>query len=185
MRSDMHKVIVERPRLGHSERSRKTARRWSPTELGRVAAEGEDYDSGPRRAAASRHGKSLNEHLKPLLRYLRKQVGRPWNKVYSELREVIDSRSTVRQHILDHVHWEVATSIELVEEHNRQFPYEFSAWGGRRPVNGLYVDPRTGLLRRTPVRPRIRGGQWLGDSRYRLGERGIALPEGRWSSGTR
>ena len=37
MRSDMHKVIVERPRRGHSERSKKTARRWSPNDLASVA----------------------------------------------------------------------------------------------------------------------------------------------------
>src|SRR5258708_27864728 len=87
MRSDMHKVIVERPRmLRGAPRNRKTALRLNISGSALAAADGDDYDSGPRRASSARHDKHLNENLAPLRRYLESQVGRPWDKVYSEIR---------------------------------------------------------------------------------------------------
>ena len=46
--------------------------------------------------------RSLNENLAPLRRYLHAQVGRPWNKVFSEIC-CIDRRNTVQQHIHQHI----------------------------------------------------------------------------------
>jgi hypothetical protein len=86
MRSDMHKVIVERPRrLGSSGKNRKTALRLSVSERAKAITDADDYDSGHPRASSARHEKQLNENLAPLKRYLMGQVGRPWDKVYSEI----------------------------------------------------------------------------------------------------
>lgn len=38
-----------------------------------------------RQAKEAGGSKVLNENLTPLRRYLERQVGRPWNKVYSEI----------------------------------------------------------------------------------------------------
>src|SRR6185437_7346824 len=83
MRSDMYKVIVERPRSG--KRTRPAALRLrndldGPMRLGMRAC----YDY-----------LDLNENLQPLRRYLRAQLGRPWDKVYSEICARIDRRNTV------------------------------------------------------------------------------------------
>ena len=49
------------------------------------------------------HTKWLNEHLGPLRRYLDSQVGRPWDKVFSEICAHIDRSSAVQDHVRDHV----------------------------------------------------------------------------------
>lgn len=137
----MKKVIVERPRWGSRLRSLKTGRKVSPQ-----CVFDEDYDSGPRRAPASRHEKSFNEHLGPLWRYLRSNLGRPWSKVYSEIRAVIDGRGVLGNHLLDHLEWEVETNCFLEGKQVRM-----TTWGsGSQPVHGFYVHPKTGLLKEAP-----------------------------------
>lgn len=73
MRSDMAKVIVERPRRG-----------WDG---GHKKPRG-DLDSLPTKVGMKREiigEKYLNENLSPLRRFLASQVGRPWNKVYADI----------------------------------------------------------------------------------------------------
>jgi hypothetical protein len=55
--------------------------------------------------------KSFTDLLGPLRRFLIGQVGRPWNKVYAELRERISPASTVQIHILGHVETMVARHV--------------------------------------------------------------------------
>ncbi|MFX8308882.1 hypothetical protein ABTL21_19880, partial [Acinetobacter baumannii] len=43
--------------------------------------------------------KDLNENLGPLRRFLERQVGRPWNDVYSEIARNLRVTSTVQQHV--------------------------------------------------------------------------------------
>ncbi len=158
MRSDMHKVIVERPRLIHGGlRNKKTALRLTRNQRAQAVDAGEDYDSGPPRASSARHQKGLNENLAPLRRYLMRQAGRPWDKVYSEICRTIDTRSAVGLHVLQHVGDFVATSTFI------DGGVVFERWWRSlvRPVTGLYVHPVTGLLRiakcrQTPTeRPRV------------------------------
>jgi hypothetical protein len=76
MRDDMARVLVERPRIP-AHKARKGRHR---------DFEGLPSHEGMRRAAElSGDRKMLNENLKPLRRYLEKQVGRPWDTVYSEI----------------------------------------------------------------------------------------------------
>ena len=100
MRIDMYKVIVERPR--HQKGNYSLAARWrndleGPRQLGMRAGYGGPY---------------LNENLNPLRRFLLAQVGRPWNKVYSEISAGIDRRNTVQQHIFAHLDDMIATQVE-------------------------------------------------------------------------
>ena len=99
MRSDMYKVIVERPRKGKVDEAKADQRRHDfggPTCLGMRAGIGRPW---------------LNENLNPLRRYLRAQVGRPWNKVYSEISAGIDRRNTVQLHILAHIDDMIAVRV--------------------------------------------------------------------------
>jgi len=136
MRSDMYKVIVERPRNYKGKYS--VAARWR-----------DDLD-GPRQLGmrAGYGGPYLNENLAPLQRFLLAQVGRPWNKVYSEISAGIDRRNTVQQHIYAHLEDMIATQVEWrdgrwldLQDRSRHFRTFESL---RQP---LYVDPRTGLIR--------------------------------------
>jgi hypothetical protein len=142
MRTDLHEVLIERPRRGHRL---KTARGNKPR-----AAEWIDEDSyadtyRPRRLRT----KYFDDLLSPLRRWLRHQVDRPWNTVWSELAASIDTRSVVGQHLLDHVRDLVALDGEYDEAQRAVVlkPHLGRRRGRREPVDGLYVDPRTGLLR--------------------------------------
>src|SRR5262247_4117913 len=88
MRDDMSKVVIERPRSGHSLPGYKTRlriRHYDPEK---------DYEDLPKRVSGSRskyvragETKYFSDFLSPLRRFLRTNVGRPWDKVYSEMRK--------------------------------------------------------------------------------------------------
>jgi hypothetical protein len=135
MRADMYKVIVERPRRGGGDRY------YRPLP--------NDDDAPARESVRARHKqrKWLNENLRPLERYLASQVGRPWDKVYSEICAGIDRRNTVQQHIHQHLEDFVAVKVTIIDGElraNRRWrvlvPLS-SSWSAR-----YYVHPENGLL---------------------------------------
>ncbi|MEZ5995159.1 MAG: hypothetical protein R3C25_05345 [Hyphomonadaceae bacterium] len=147
----MSKVIVERPRLGRSAAGLRP---------GRTRAVSDD-DGEPVRAVrgarAPAHDKlqktkSLNETLNPLKRYLAANVGRPWNKVYSEISAHLKPSSTVQQHVRDHLQDFVATKTRMKDG----AVFVTGRFGGERPLaedySLYYVHPRTGLLRKNSKR---------------------------------
>lgn len=153
MRPDMAKVIVERPRhKGRAWRRPKGYKRHQQP-LGE--------DGGPVREGMKRPWtggqKDLNEHLGPLRRYLDKQVGRPWDKVYSEICAHINRDSAVQDHVRDHVDQYVCIHVVLIDG------VPCDGEGGRgygRPLCEMrwrrwYVCPRTGLLRRNEPSVRV------------------------------
>ncbi len=141
MRQDMNKLLVERPRCGW--RTRKLNR-------GKIKAAGEDYPSriGVRRQRATNGSKTkyLNENLAPLKRYLGKQAGRPWDKIYSELRANISPKNAVQMHILEHVHDFVARPV-IGKDGAWIWPRRF-AWSDGPKKGQLYIHPRDGILKR-------------------------------------
>jgi hypothetical protein len=136
MREDMYKVIVERPR------------RWKGRDA--FAARLRDDFDGPIRLGmrAGYDSRELNENLAPLRRYLHAQIGRPWNKVFSEVCAGIDRRNTVQQHIHQHIRDFIAIDVDVREGRLVDLA---ARWGFLRRDSGisqeLYVDPRTGLIR--------------------------------------
>jgi hypothetical protein len=169
MRDDMFKVIVERPRLVNSNGYSRDGRHYRNSE---------EVPShlGMKRGYGSR--KYLNENLEPLRRYLASQVNRPWDKVYSEICATIDARSTVKQHVLQHIEDFVALDTDWVQTPD----------GGKVVVRGwrwskqhrfledsnfqLFVHPRTGIL--------LRNRRWVSyDARRREQLRQGALRPGR------
>ena len=139
MRSDMAKVIVERPR--RVERA---------TAKGRaVAAEDLPAQEGMRaRHVRNWGGKVLNENLAPLRRYLERQVGRPWNTVYAEICANLRPASAVQQHVRDHLQHFVAVKPRRIHFPMKQRTGE-DIW-----AQPFYVDRRTGLLCRTDRLPK-------------------------------
>ncbi|TXI45467.1 MAG: hypothetical protein E6Q50_16945 [Lysobacter sp.] len=136
MRADMYKVIVERPRRGGGMRGEDSA----PIDL----------DDSPRQEGLRRRHrrhKWLNENLAPLRRYLASQVGRPWDKVFSDICAGIDRRNTVQRHIHQHLEDFVAIRVYDVDG---VFQID-GRWRGRVPLADhwapkFYVHPRHGLL---------------------------------------
>jgi hypothetical protein len=103
---------------------------------------------GLRRHARERGGfKVLNENLAPLRRYLEAQVGRPWDKIYSEIAANLCVSNTVQQHVRDHIK-------DFVNLHRSPGRWPFGL-ADRPWIEPLYVDAR-GLLRRTDDLPEVR-----------------------------
>ena len=102
--------------------------------------------------------KDFADKLGPPKRWLRKQAGRPWDEVYSDLKRSFDPRTTAGRHLVyDHMlHW-----VDRGED---------LRW--RRPE--LTVD-NDGILRESPRTPRHHSDSWRA---YR--ERQGAL---RWTAG--
>jgi len=146
MRTDMHEVLIERPRRGHR---RKTHRGNKPR-----VSEWTDEDSYAGAYRPRQHRtKFFDDLLSPLERWLRKQVNRPWDKVWSELTAGVDSRSVVGQHLLTHARHLVSMDC-CYDEARREVLINARHWSRRGPcaAYGLYVDPRSQLLRwRKPV----------------------------------
>lgn len=142
MRPDMHKVIVERPRWGSSSRGKKTGLRLPELRVREALDDADGFDSGSTRASSARRDKGLNENLAPLQRYLERQVGRPWNKVYGEILAGVDTRSAIGLHVLQHIPqliW-IHTYMKDGRVYARQYREGI-------PVCGLYVHPVTGIVR--------------------------------------
>jgi hypothetical protein len=88
-----------------------------------------------------------------LRRFLHKQVGRPWDKVLSEICEFIRLDSAVQSHVRDHL--EDFVEIHVFEQDG--ILCHGHGWFLGKPLNmgrwcQFYVCPRTGLLCR--IKPR-------------------------------
>ena len=95
--------------------------------------------------------KELNENLAPLRRYLERQVGRPWDKVYSEISRHLRVDNPVQQHVRDHL-------SDFVAIKPRRRPGAVYGKGQRDRLwyQLLYVDPKDGLLKRTDRLPEVK-----------------------------
>lgn len=143
MREDMPLVIVERPRLGGGR-----------TRKGRAHPLDDLPKQEGMRRPHMRSGdwKMLNENLSPLRRFLERQVGRPWDKVYSEIAKHLRVDNTVQQHVRDHI------SDFVAVKPRRRAGTVYIAGGGKERYDRLwyqrlYVDPDDGLLKRTDRLP--------------------------------
>jgi hypothetical protein len=139
MRADMHKVVVERERHGSTRRNRKWGQRLA-------FVRDADYDDQPKFVSSARGRQYSNDHkwfsdvLGPLEGFLRSNLGRPWDKVFSELRQGLDVRKVTGRHIFDHLKWMVETDCSIGADGEVQAP--LGGWW----VGGFYVHPRTKLL---------------------------------------
>jgi len=150
----MSKVVTERPREGHYLASRKTRlriRRYDPEKVYddlplRVSGSRNKHLVNARKQTRSRHDevKHFSDLIGPLQRFLHSKVGRPWDDVYSEMKQSLDSRKVTGQHLFDHVKWEVELHPLIGEDGNIYESYPH--YRERELLQGLYVDPRTGLL---------------------------------------
>lgn len=90
-------------------------------------------------------GKDLSDVLNPLKGYLRANLGRPWDKIYSELCQNLDRRSVSGNHVFQHI-WDFVAKNCWIGQETRKV-YELHNRGWSSLVNGFYVHPFTGLLK--------------------------------------
>jgi hypothetical protein len=158
MRADMAKVLVERPRPGSREGAKPG--KGYRKRVARMMADG-GTPARERMTARYNWTRSFNEHLGPLRRYVQSQIGRPWDKVYSEICARVDRGNVVQKHILTHLFDFVVTDVILIDGVPCAGPSFRGQFG--RPLHGLrwfrgdcYVCPKSGLLKRVPRRRVVR-----------------------------
>jgi len=169
VRTDMKKVLTERPRRGgiYSYKDfRSRENHGDPDHLPRC--QGMRFPYGYDR-------KNFSDLLGPLKAYLRNSVGRRWDDIYSEISQVVGSGNTVDQHLRDHVMMEVETDTFVVDGHVYTLGSRYNR--GFAPPHGLYVDPVDGVLRwwerprATYPKQKQVNGVW-----YTCGDDGILYP---------
>lgn len=141
MRDDMFKVIVERPRWGASHAASPKLKRTPHADARHIGLKRHVCISAP-------YTKSLNENLAPLVRYLRRQRGRQWDAVFSEICAKLDTGSTVKMHVREHIEDFVLTRISIGRYGEWMFEGQVlgrqGQWFRRRE---FFVDPRDGILK--------------------------------------
>lgn len=178
MRADMAKVLVERPRPG--------SRGGSRPRKGYLKAAREGLDAGDapaRERMTARCGgtRSFNEHLGPLRRFLDRNVGRPWDKVYAGIAARVDRGNVVQKHILTHLFEYVVTKTVLIDGEPHAAEMGWPARGGSLRTSEYrhrwYVCPKSGLLKRSRHVTRRRAlprRRWVGEWEVLL------TLDGRW-----
>lgn len=89
--------------------------------------------------------KYFSDNLSPLRRWLRSQVGKPWDSAYSELCQKIETKTLAGQHLLSHLWQMVEREVIFVDglpySHHRHRINPLGYWREE-----LYVHPETGIL---------------------------------------
>jgi len=117
MRADMKDVIID------------TVRRGGYDSVIRTQISGktiDELDALPERQGMRRRyngwGLELADRISPLVKFLRVNVGRPWDKVFSEICEHADARSLRGKHLREHVEFEVDTWRERLVKKDQRWP---------------------------------------------------------------
>jgi hypothetical protein len=156
MRADLNKVLTEQPRRGSDSRNLKTHASFKDYDDGR-----EDRYSLPKRGKLVMHNRELGrwdeskdftDKLGPLKRWLKSQVGRNWDRVYSEIKQAFPNTNKQNHHLLEtHLLHEVERNAIVEKSRKGRRVYAIAGFGvGRRALHAgdIYVDPATHVLMR-------------------------------------
>jgi len=139
VRRDIQKVVFERAKSGRTWASKTP--RVKQVVLDRDGEQLNDATNSIRR----KRQKYRNSHFNAVEHFLVRNVGRPWNKVYAEICGSTDMRSHLGLEIREFVGEFVATDC-WVDDRNVMTT---TSGGREQQVRGLYVHPRSKLLKRT------------------------------------
>ena len=156
MKKDFAKVIVERPRRGHSQRS---GAKGEKRDLQRLPLDALAMRQSMRAPYGYNERKETHERLAPLRRYLSSQVGRPWDQVYSDICHVAKGDMINGRKLIDSLRWEGDQNVNIVDG------VLVGRWGYTVGGGELFVHPESGLLSRAETRPRRR---WLPQTRFEI-----------------
>lgn len=157
MRPDMGKVLVERPRLGRWNGDSRPGKGYAK-QIRKCFAGGNSLPTREGMKRRHTNPKSFNEHLGPLRRFLDANVGRPWDKIYSEICQFVDRGNVVQKHILTHLFDYVVVNTVLIDGEpcrgKAHWGYQYGEplrTSARR--DRWYVCPKSGLLRKSKYVP--------------------------------
>jgi hypothetical protein len=142
----LSEIVIERPRCGMRISLKKLT--GSKKQLDKLTEEASlDGLLNPYLIKATKKSKYLSDHLGPLRRFLRSKVGQPWNDVYSELCQRLNTSTMAGQHVLSHVWDYVERHVEIIDDKLYSKPYR----GYKIPLDvsqrdRFYIHPQTGIL---------------------------------------
>ncbi|MBL1201834.1 MAG: hypothetical protein FWK04_22930 [Nostoc sp. GBBB01] len=142
----LSEIVIERPRVGARISLKKVT--GFKKQLDNITKEAsEDGLFNPYLIKATKKTKYLSDHLGPLRRFLRSKAGQPWNDVYSQLCERLDTKTMAGQHVIGHLWHYVERHVQIIDgdvytKPDRGHPILLD--GSYR--NSFYVHPETGIL---------------------------------------
>ncbi|HLP87025.1 MAG TPA: hypothetical protein VK184_00245 [Nostocaceae cyanobacterium] len=149
----LNEIVIERPRCGRRiSAKRVTGFKKSLYKLTVEATE--DGLFRPYVIKVRKKTKYLTDHLGPLRRFLLSKAGQPWDEVYSELCQRLDTSTMTGLHVLSHLKHFVEEHVEIIDGVSYEKPYQ----GRHIPLTDfrdkLYVHPETGILTLANKNPR-------------------------------
>ncbi len=160
MRTDLHKVLTEQPRRGSGSRNLKTRACFKDYDPAR-----EDRYSLPKTGKMLMGNRDLGPHdeskdftdkLGPLKRWLNAQVGRNWDRVYSEIKQAFPNTNKQNHHLLDtHLLGYINRNAVVEKSEKGRRVYSMDGYAGQRELwpGDIYIDPETHVLMRYQKRP--------------------------------
>ena len=150
------KIITERPRSGGTRQDstqKVRARDHSLMALEKFEnlAKQERLNPGGPMNYFDLHSKRFSDLITPLKAWLDKQVGRPWDKVKSDIHNMVNTKKVTGRHVMDHVNQWVKENVEI---DGKNVVLEDLALGRNRLGDAVH---RKNILRhgyRTPVERR-------------------------------
>jgi hypothetical protein len=149
MRNDLAQLLVETPRRNGGE-----TYRWHRHTANHGDLETTPTKEGIRRPYRER--KEFGEYFAPLKGFLRKNCGRPWDKVFSELSASLHGGGTVVQHTKMHLLNDFVVLNPVWHGDVPHSPPHQNYGNQSRPLDGDYYVDRQGILRWAPRLPRRR-----------------------------
>lgn len=149
MRPDLNKLLCEHERYGSKNHYGQIRHRKIFKD-----DRSEEYENLPSRESMTwRYAhdgwdsrKEFGEFLSPLYGFVRKNAGRKWDDVYSELCSVFDMSSVINKHILQHLFQMVEVKTYLDDGVIMYRPYRSASPVLDADGPEYYVDPTSGLL---------------------------------------
>lgn len=144
MRPDISEVLIERPRRGgglkYVKGEKKLLQKTDIEELPKSEKIRQKWTN-------TDYCKQSTDVLGPLVGWIRKQVGRNWDDVYSEIAQNMPQSSMAKSHVRDHVFdfVTVANQVKMIDgkPYHKQYSYKLS---GNRRRDEFYVNPDTNIL---------------------------------------
>jgi hypothetical protein len=140
-------IVIECPRNGRRISAKKLT--GYKKNLEKITQEAtEDGLLRPYLIKIRKRTKCLSDHLGPIRRFLRSKTGQPWDSVYSELCQRLDTSTIAGQHVLHHVFCYVEQHVEIIDEIAYRKPCRDLRWDrlDTRYGEQFYIHPETGIL---------------------------------------
>ncbi|MBW4621409.1 MAG: hypothetical protein KME17_18875 [Cyanosarcina radialis HA8281-LM2] len=140
-------VVIERPRGGMRMSLKKMT--GYKKDLKKITDEATaDGLLNPFLVKTRRRTKYFSDNLGPLRRWLRSHEGEPWDAVYQEICQLIETKTLCGQHLLSHVWDLVEKEVELIDGvacyKNPRYYFRGNRLGIYREQ--LYIHPETKIL---------------------------------------